>query len=702
MAAEDAFDEQLSDHGGIDNEDDDHGDGDGRGGRGKSKSAKDLSHVPCKFYRVNACTAGAACPFSHNLTESGRPKDVCAWFIKGNCKFAHKCALAHVLPGQPMSMDRKNKKAAQQANGGGGGGWRRRWTRARGAWRPRRPQPSRRSRSRSCHRQRRERRGPAAPPGLAAPGLTKGLGAPPGLAAFGLGNAARPTAAAIVAGTVTKATTPPTQAPQNQNQPPQSQAQSGLSRTMSLNKDSMPLNTGAAGIALSVAAPTPGAQGTPRKVAMDYGFGPIGSPPRGSPAAGDGFPSSLGVPRSNLLRPQQGFNAWAGPGRGVDIQRGSAVDDDDLEEALPSSLNELLTDGERERRWSRTALGRPQIDAGNHRYSRSVPAQNWMDQVGGNGAGTAGSSLGSVVDRVIPGSSVSTAGGGPPTGMSLSPSNASGAFLGRPSIHSLAQRGGLAGAPNTGARSYDAFSQPQLAHSLGHGGLPSALGGGAAPLDEEYDERDRVGALSGGFGRGLASFAPGQSLPQGLAAGASRIHMLGERYSSGFSPGATSPSFGHFGHGLGTSPGGSTSDNWRTGAAGAGGNNILNDSALRSSGVAGTGRSVSGNGFNSGGAGANANASENWRTGMGDWARSPPGSLAGTGFASGIGGVAPSQQPQQQPPGLGAATGGMGAPPGLGVPRKSGLGQHGAIHSPLSRPVATNDQEDDDLFDFET
>ncbi|KAG8882341.1 hypothetical protein FRB97_008355 [Tulasnella sp. 331] len=63
--------------------------------------------------------AGPACPFSHSAAEPGQHKQVCAWFVKGSCKFAHKCALAHVLPGQPMSMDRKNKKAAQQAGGSG-------------------------------------------------------------------------------------------------------------------------------------------------------------------------------------------------------------------------------------------------------------------------------------------------------------------------------------------------------------------------------------------------------------------------------------------------------------------------------------------------------------------------------------------------------------------------------------------------------
>ncbi|TEB11087.1 hypothetical protein FA13DRAFT_1004397 [Coprinellus micaceus] len=100
-----------------------------RGDKAKKTSnantkSKDLSHVPCKFFKVGGCTAGSSCPFSHNLPEPGQ-KESCAWFVKGNCKFGHKCALAHVLPGQDMSMDRKNKKAAQQASaaaGGGGGG----------------------------------------------------------------------------------------------------------------------------------------------------------------------------------------------------------------------------------------------------------------------------------------------------------------------------------------------------------------------------------------------------------------------------------------------------------------------------------------------------------------------------------------------------------------------------------------------------
>ncbi|KPV75448.1 uncharacterized protein RHOBADRAFT_53423 [Rhodotorula graminis WP1] len=81
----------------------------------KAAKAKDLSHVPCKFFKANSCTAGKACPFSHDVGTPGVSKPVCQWFAKGNCKFGHKCALAHVLPGQPLSWDRKNKRAAQQA-----------------------------------------------------------------------------------------------------------------------------------------------------------------------------------------------------------------------------------------------------------------------------------------------------------------------------------------------------------------------------------------------------------------------------------------------------------------------------------------------------------------------------------------------------------------------------------------------------------
>lgn len=62
-------------------------------------SNKNLSHVPCKFFRQGICQAGASCPFSHNLDGTlGADALPCKYFQKGNCKFGLKCALAHFLP----------------------------------------------------------------------------------------------------------------------------------------------------------------------------------------------------------------------------------------------------------------------------------------------------------------------------------------------------------------------------------------------------------------------------------------------------------------------------------------------------------------------------------------------------------------------------------------------------------------------------
>ncbi|KAK0551561.1 hypothetical protein OC845_002141 [Tilletia horrida] len=83
------------------------------------KKKQALGQVPCKFYRSNGCSAGAACPFAHTMPGDGHQKAICAYWAKGQCKFGHKCALLHILPGQPVSMDRKNKRAAQQAQNSG-------------------------------------------------------------------------------------------------------------------------------------------------------------------------------------------------------------------------------------------------------------------------------------------------------------------------------------------------------------------------------------------------------------------------------------------------------------------------------------------------------------------------------------------------------------------------------------------------------
>lgn len=69
------------------------------GSNSSATSNKNLSHVPCKFYRQGICQAGNLCPFSHNLDGTlAADKLPCKYFQKGNCKFGLKCALAHFLP----------------------------------------------------------------------------------------------------------------------------------------------------------------------------------------------------------------------------------------------------------------------------------------------------------------------------------------------------------------------------------------------------------------------------------------------------------------------------------------------------------------------------------------------------------------------------------------------------------------------------
>jgi len=60
------------------------------------EKSKNVSHVPCKFFRQSICQAGDKCPFSHDL-DNDSPA-ICKYFQKGNCKFGSKCALAHVTP----------------------------------------------------------------------------------------------------------------------------------------------------------------------------------------------------------------------------------------------------------------------------------------------------------------------------------------------------------------------------------------------------------------------------------------------------------------------------------------------------------------------------------------------------------------------------------------------------------------------------
>lgn len=79
-------------------------------------STKNLSHVPCKFFKQGVCQAGSTCPFSHNLEgTTAADKLPCKYFQKGNCKFGLKCALAHFLP-DGTRVNSKNYRRSSHGN----------------------------------------------------------------------------------------------------------------------------------------------------------------------------------------------------------------------------------------------------------------------------------------------------------------------------------------------------------------------------------------------------------------------------------------------------------------------------------------------------------------------------------------------------------------------------------------------------------
>ncbi|KAM9923959.1 hypothetical protein OXX59_004841 [Metschnikowia pulcherrima] len=79
----------------------------------QANTNKNLSHVPCKFFKQGVCQAGKSCPFSHDLEGVlSAEKLPCKYFQKGNCKFGLKCALAHILP----DGTRVNVKSSQRRN----------------------------------------------------------------------------------------------------------------------------------------------------------------------------------------------------------------------------------------------------------------------------------------------------------------------------------------------------------------------------------------------------------------------------------------------------------------------------------------------------------------------------------------------------------------------------------------------------------
>lgn len=637
----------------------------------KTSSAKDLSHVPCKFFKVGSCTAGSSCPFSHTMQEPGGQKDVCAWFVKGNCKFGHKCALAHVLPGQSMAMDRKNKKAAQVAASAGGnnsGGGKDGSKGGRGQKREGPPNTGAGDSTSGSNAPARNPllSGSTAPtrvlptssrPPLSMPlkaTISPSAPAPPlkdtDFASFGLPNENNKlsTAPAQVKPSTqsssldTVATTPDTS-------DPGSVVVIQESLTSKSPPSPLPLSTPSAPRRLGMAQ---------QRSSGSVDFGPIGSPPRSSPSAGqpsriNGFSpgtspsqgaghvssSPFSAPGSQSVfisyddvgsstdfKARSGLAASLGAARTWNTDFGPvpsqvtnrselsskyagtelAVEDEDLEEFLPSSLTDLLTPEERSRRMSRTnsshktdttggrdSSQRPNVEGAHHRYSRSVPAPSllgdirsiWADTGGGLpaspdtgvAAGTSGLGIPVGLGSGTPSSykSSSTFGGrsfgeDPHSPSLLSPSNASAAFLPGLHHHYLNSKNGVqrsatnlrntgstlhppAGpgsvTPNTlSANTFISGGSNSIALSPPHMNMFGSRPPFDAPSSETYfppaplrppsgrpipggndafgaDVDERRNALSPSA-RALQAHAPGQSLPQGLAAGYSRIHAL--------------------------------------------------------------------------------------------------------------------------------------------------------------------------------
>jgi hypothetical protein len=338
--------------------------------------------------------------------------------------------------------------------------------------------------------------------------------------------------------------------------------------------------------------------------------------------------------------------------RGAEI----AVEDEDLEDFLPSSLNDLLTSEERSRRMSRSNSGQgsgaghlssalvaatskesntPSVGNGNigHRYSRSVPAPTLLGDIksiwADTGAqpmptsppsfpthrGTPSASYSSRFDSMGAnnhgeefGLSMSVGSAGTPSSFGMiSPSNASAAFL--PGLHhhylnakakqAQAQQqaqlghGGvgrtLRGASNplftgasTGGVSNSSMSNNYLQplrglglpssasnssgfHTHTHGNTQTTYRTTPSPFDltqsihqpqpqtsrpipsthnnslSEVDDLLLAPHVISPSSRALQAHTPGQSLPQGLAAGYSRIHAL-PPVTNTFSP-PTSGSF---------------------------------------------------------------------------------------------------------------------------------------------------------------
>lgn len=349
---------------------------------------------------------------------------------------------------------------------------------------------------------------------------------------------------------------------------------------------------------------------------MPYGQG--GSvPARMTPLSQLQAPSSTVEPHgasSGVGRPlgAQRSSAWAGSlpastflGDSMNINSNAVAEEGDLEDFLPSSLNELLTPGERSRRLSKSNLSRPRFDpdsgpagsgagagitpqlqretvhAPQPRFVSSVPTASllnnfrgiWDDTLQTNDASSGVQPASGGVEawsrnsgRLSAGISGSLGGVDVPSPSLLGTSNASAAFLpGHPHRTATTGLSHSREPPLIGGASasfdprastsrfnttsdlalspprYNGLPSSQSSNTGGFGssgifvsnqgdtsyyGMHDASSNSRQPHSSTAHLANQYMALSPTSARALRAHEPGQSLPQGLAAGLSRLHLV--------------------------------------------------------------------------------------------------------------------------------------------------------------------------------
>ncbi|WVQ78867.1 hypothetical protein IAT38_000958 [Cryptococcus sp. DSM 104549] len=566
------------------------GGGGGGGGVGsgltreKEKDKKDekdadgkaaLSHVPCRFFKAGACTAGDSCPFSHAAPDSAK-REICQWFLKGNCKFGHKCALAHVRPGEPMSMDRKNKKAAQLE------------ARAESA-------PNGSASLGSSLGNSASKRPPSALPvgsfghgshghGHAhSHGQGHGHGDETGASPVPIRSALSSSLASPPTGRITASS--PLREPFG---PPSG----GLANSPSTGFAAHPRSAHPA-FASSPSRPSPlsasfGSGSVPAPLSLKNSMGnPLGSPLRPPVTAAPAFSSSFSQATVPLDRapaqPVPLSASFAGPGDNASsslhksiwarsdvpaeplsprrpIPRSGSrredvfVDEDDHgEEFLPSSLSDLLTPLERARRMSRRDSQDSSYSPSRAAFAAQAPPPLWGGERLAQSAGATMGPKGFLQGlwsadgedaRKAPGPHGHDFSFGPATAQPAGPRT------------SLLTQQRSPTSPSTSPIGQGSGSIGDRFAGLGNGAAPGPHPpAGAEPYLRNLGDPDSPSS------RALKEHAPGQSLPGGLASALSRLHLRGPRSPSGLSAGGVGAAWGQAGaegEGEGEAEGGRT------------------------------------------------------------------------------------------------------------------------------------------------